>query len=59
MPGEPIPITELISETASEHLCTLVPVASPQTTAGELRQSMAGVHFESATCGSRRWRSLP
>lgn len=49
MPGEPIPITELISGTASEHVCTLVPVASPQTTAGELRESMAGVHFESAT----------
>ncbi|MGZ8454586.1 MAG: magnesium transporter [Candidatus Binatia bacterium] len=49
MAGEPIPITELISGTASEHVCTLVPVASPQTTAGELRESMAGVHFESAT----------
>ena len=49
MAAEPIPITELISETASEHLCTLVPVASPQTTAGALRESMAGVHFESAT----------
>jgi magnesium transporter len=46
---EPVPITELISGTASEHACTLVPVAAPQTTAGELRQSMAGVHFESAT----------
>ena len=49
MPSEPIPITELISETASEHLCTLVPVVSPQTSAGALRESMAGVHFESAT----------
>src|SRR5687768_15624996 len=49
MAGEPIPITELISGTASEHVSTLVPVASPQTTAGELRESMAGVHFESAT----------
>ena len=49
MAGEPIPITELISGTASEHVCTLVPVASPQTTAGDLRESMAGVHFESAT----------
>lgn len=49
MAGEPIPITELISGTASEHVCTLVPVASPQTTAGELRESMAGVHFESVT----------
>ena len=49
MPVEPIPVTEFISGTASEHVCTLVPVASPQTTAGELRESMAGVHFESAT----------
>lgn len=48
MADEPIPIT-VISGTASEHVCTLVPVASPQTTAGELRESMAGVHFESAT----------
>ena len=49
MPVEPIPITEFISGTASEHVCRLVPVTSPQTTAGELRRIMAGVHFESAT----------
>jgi len=49
MPVEPIPVSEFISGTASEHVCRLVPVTSPQTTAGELRQTMAGVHFESAT----------
>jgi len=49
MPVEPIPVTEFIFGTASEHVCRLVPVTSPQTTAGELRQMMAGVHFESAT----------
>jgi magnesium transporter len=46
---EPIPLTELIPGTASEHVSRLVPVASPHATAGELRQSMIGVHFESAT----------
>lgn len=49
MPATAIPTTEFISGTASEHVCRLVPVASPQTTAGELRRSMTGVHFESAT----------
>src|SRR5919109_2805472 len=44
-----IPVTEFISGTASEHVCRLVPVVLSQTTAGELRQSMVGVHFESAT----------
>jgi len=46
---EQIPAMELIPGTASEHVCTLVPLASPQTTAGELRHAMIGVHFESAT----------
>lgn len=46
---EPIPVTEFISGTASEHVCRLVPVASTHATAGEVRQSMVGVHFESAT----------
>ena len=49
IPGAAIPITDFISETASEHVCRLVPVASPQMTARELRQSLEGVHFESAT----------
>ena len=49
MSVEPIFATEFISETASEHVCRLVPVASPQMTARELRQSLEGVHFESAT----------
>jgi magnesium transporter len=47
MPGESIPLTEFVSGTASEHVCRLVPVASPQMTARELRQSLEGVHFES------------
>ena len=47
--GTAIPLIDLISETASEHVCRLVPVASPQMTARELRQSLEGVHFESAT----------
>ena len=49
MAAESIPLTEFISETASEHVRRLVPVASPDTTARELRQSLEGVHFESAT----------
>jgi magnesium transporter len=49
MPVEPIPTTQFISGTASEHVCRLVPVTSPQTRAGEMRRIMAGVHFESAT----------
>jgi magnesium transporter len=49
MPVEPIPITHFISETASEHVCRLVPVAAPETRAAQLRQSLEGVHFESAT----------
>lgn len=49
MSDEPISATEFISGTASEHVCRLVPVASTHATAGELRQSMVGVHFESAT----------
>jgi magnesium transporter len=49
MPGESIPLTEFISGTASEHVRRLVPVTSPHTTARELRHSLEGVHFESAT----------
>ena len=49
IPGTAIPITDFISETASEHVCRLVPMASPQMTARELRQSLEGAHFESAT----------
>lgn len=47
--NEPIPATEFIAGTASEHVRRRVPVASSGKTAGELRQTMAGVHFESAT----------
>jgi magnesium transporter len=49
VPEPSIPHTEFISETASEHVCRLVPVSSPETTVRDLRQSLAGVHFESAT----------
>jgi magnesium transporter len=44
-----IPLTEFISGTASEHVRRLVPVTSPHTTARELRHSLEGVYFESAT----------
>ena len=46
---EPIPISDFISQTASEHVCTLVPITSPETRVLQLRQSLEGVHFESAT----------
>jgi magnesium transporter len=46
---EPIPFTEFVFGTASEHVCRLVPIANPQMTAGELRRSLETVHFESAT----------
>ena len=49
IPGAAIPFVDFVSETASEHVYRLVPVASPQMTARELRQSLEGVHFESAT----------
>jgi magnesium transporter len=42
-------VNRLASETAFEHVCTRVPVVSPQTQAGELRQSLEGKQFESAT----------
>lgn len=44
-----IPATEFITGTASEHVCRLVPVAGPHTTVRSVRQSLEGVHFESAT----------
>jgi magnesium transporter len=46
---EPIPISDFISQTASEHVCTLVPITSPETRVLQLRQSLEGVQFESAT----------
>ncbi len=49
MSGESIPLTEFSSGTASKHVRRLVPVANPQTTARDLRQSLEGIHFESAT----------
>lgn len=38
-----------VSETASEHVRTLVPVVSPKTHARDLRQSLEGKQFDSAT----------
>jgi magnesium transporter len=49
MPAEPIPVTQFVSETASEHVCRLVPVAAPIMRAQDLKNSLQGVHFESAT----------
>jgi len=49
MTNEPLPVTNFVSETASEHVCRLVPVTSPETQIGELRESLEQVHFESAT----------
>lgn len=42
-------MTDLLPETASEHVRRLVPVASPQSSVQELRRSLEGVQFESAT----------
>jgi magnesium transporter len=44
-----VPLREFSSETAAAHVCRLVPVTSPQKTAGELRRSLEGMRFESAT----------
>lgn len=49
MANEPVPFTNFVPETASEHVCRLVPVTSPETRMGELRKSLEQVHFESAT----------
>jgi len=49
MTGEAVPFTNFISETASEHVCRLVPVTTPATRARALRESLEAVHFESAT----------
>lgn len=38
----------LTAETAAGHLCTLVPMASPTSSAGDVRRSLLGQHFESA-----------
>ncbi len=37
----------LTAETAAGHLCTLVPTALPDATAGAVRQALLGHHFES------------
>jgi magnesium transporter len=47
--ADPGPTPKFVTETASEHVCRLVPVASPETSALQLRSSLEGVQFESAT----------
>jgi magnesium transporter len=47
--GESSRTPDFVSETASEHVRTLVPVVSPQTRARDLRQSLEGKQFDSAT----------
>jgi magnesium transporter len=49
MANEPNFAQNFVSETASEHVRTLVPVASPHTQVSDLRRSVEGVTFESAT----------
>jgi len=49
MTNEPVPFANFVSETASEHVCRSVPVTTPETQIGELRESLEQVHFESAT----------
>jgi magnesium transporter len=47
--AEPIPVTQFVSETASVHVCRLVPVAAPIARAEDVKNSLQGIHFESAT----------
>jgi magnesium transporter len=49
MQNQPMPLSDVISETAAAHVCRLVPVTLPQQTVGELRHSLEGIQFESAT----------
>jgi magnesium transporter len=49
MPGDPDFAQNFVTETASEHVRTLVPVVSPHTRVKELRQSLEGQRFDSAT----------
>jgi magnesium transporter len=49
MADEPTLAQNFVSETASEHVRTLVPIASPYTQVRELRRSLEGTTFESAT----------
>jgi magnesium transporter len=41
--------TELVFETAAEHLTARVPIATPQARAGEIRRALAGQRFDSAS----------
>lgn len=49
MAGEPNFAQDFVSETASEHVRTLVPVVAPHTRVSEVRRSLEGATFESAT----------
>jgi len=43
------PLHELAYETAAEHVCHRVPIASPEARAGEVRRALEGRTFDSAT----------
>lgn len=49
MEDEPSFAQNFVSETASEHVRTVVPVVAPHTRVSELRRSLEGATFESAT----------
>lgn len=49
MEDEPSFAQDFVSETASEHVRTVVPVVAPHTRVSELRRSLEGATFESAT----------
>jgi len=49
MADEPNFAQNFVSETASEHVRTLVPVVAPHTRVSEVRRSLEGTTFESAT----------
>jgi Mg/Co/Ni transporter MgtE len=42
-------VQNFVSETASEHVRTLIPVVAPHTRVSEVRRSLEGTTFESAT----------
>ncbi len=49
MADEPNFVQNFVSETASEHVRTLVPVVAPHANVSEVRRSLEGTTFESAT----------
>jgi magnesium transporter len=44
-----LPLEHLMFETAAEHVCSRVPIAAPDSRAGDVRRSMAGQRYDSAT----------